>query len=264
MENSVMIHDRIHRLTIPYKNIFTSVFLLCTDRGHILYDTAACTADVDNCIVPWLERLGVTARSLRYIVISHNHTDHAGGLARLHELFPETVIAARSRALQDRFGPDRVWSPCDGDILADQICAVSVHGHTMDSIALYDRSTRTLLTGDSLQLYGIFGADFWGANISYPAVHLRELDKLRGMEVDRVFWSHDYHPMGLGAEGREAFQQALDYCAAPLEEVVELLKSHPESDDETVRGMYNAIGGRPIMGCHVVTAVRTAMADRKL
>lgn len=263
MEGSVKIHQRIHRLTIPYKNIFTSVFLICTSQGHILYDTAACAADVDGYILPWLERMGVTAETLRYIVISHNHTDHAGGLARLHEIFPETMIAARSHALQDRFGPETVWSPYDGDVLADQVCAISVHGHTMDSIALYDRGTRTLLTGDSLQLYGIFGADFWGANISYPAAHLQALDKLRGMKVDRVLWSHDYHPMGLGAEGREAFLQALEYCRAPLMEVAELLKRYPEKDDQTIRGMYNAVGGRPVMGCHVVTAIRAAMADGK-
>ena len=42
-----------------------------------------------------------------------------------------------------------------------------VTGHASDCAALYDRKTKTLISGDCLQLFGVFGSGAWGANISF-------------------------------------------------------------------------------------------------
>ena len=76
-----LITPRIRRITIPYKDIYTSVFILDTKDGTILFDTAFSNYDVDTFILPELTR-----RNLRYIFISHNHRDHAWGLDRLMEV----------------------------------------------------------------------------------------------------------------------------------------------------------------------------------
>ena len=69
-----LISSRIRRITIPYKDIYTSVFILDTKDGTILFDTASGDYDVDTYILPELRN-----RNLRYIFISHNHRDHAWG-----------------------------------------------------------------------------------------------------------------------------------------------------------------------------------------
>lgn len=264
MEGHEKLSDQIDQLTIPYKNIFTTVYLIRTDGCAVLFDAASYASDIEDYVLPWLEELGVTEQMLRYVFISHNHTDHAGGLSRLMEVFPEAIIVSRSRELREKFCCFRFFLPEDGDVLVDSLRVVTIPGHSMDSMALYDRKRKYMITGDSLQLRGIFGSDFWGANISWPAEHLQALEKLQEMDVRQLLWSHDYYPMGRGAAGREEILAALDACRAPLIWVWGTLRDYPELDDETIRGMYNASGKVPMMGRHVVTAVRTAMEQGKL
>jgi len=79
MGDLARIDDNIFRLTIPYKELFTSVYVVKSSQGAILFDTADNDRDADEDIVPLLKRLGVGAEELKYIFISHNHRDHAGG-----------------------------------------------------------------------------------------------------------------------------------------------------------------------------------------
>lgn len=92
MEHSVKLNETIDRLTIPYKNIFTTVYLVRCGRENILFDAASYDSDIDEYVLPWLKELRVT--ELRYVFISHNHTDHAGGLGRLMAAFPDAVIVS--------------------------------------------------------------------------------------------------------------------------------------------------------------------------
>lgn len=261
MEHSVKLNETIDRLTIPYKNIFTTVYLVRCGRENILFDAASYDSDIDEYVLPWLKELRVT--ELRYVFISHNHTDHAGGLGRLMAAFPDAVIVSRSKELREKFKDCRFLFPEDGDVLTGTLQIVTLRGHSMDSMTLYDKQSKIMLTGDGLQLLGIFGADFWGANISYPVCHLQALEKLRRMEVEELLWAHDYHPMGRGAKGEKAVFDAIDACAAPLLQVRNLIAEHPELDDEAIRSLYN-VPGIPMMGCHVVTAVRRAMQQGEL
>ena len=42
----------ILRIKIPYKDIYTSVFLIRTPQGDVIFDTAATDEDVENYILP--------------------------------------------------------------------------------------------------------------------------------------------------------------------------------------------------------------------
>lgn len=68
-----------------------SVILLTGDRGHILLDGGM------ESSVPLIEanirRLGFRLQDIRYILNSHAHYDHAGGLARLQRDTGATVVA---------------------------------------------------------------------------------------------------------------------------------------------------------------------------
>ena len=71
MENMLKINENIYRLTIPFKDIFTTVYVLKTDEGALLFDTATYDEDIQNYIIPFLDELEITEDMLKYVFISH-------------------------------------------------------------------------------------------------------------------------------------------------------------------------------------------------
>ena len=249
-----LITPRIRRVTIPYKDIYTSVFILDTKEGTILFDTAFSDYDVDTFILPELQR-----RNLRYIFISHNHRDHAWGLDRLMEVYPKATIVTQNDDLAEKFAKFSVLRPKDGDLLLDIFRVVNIPGHTADSQGLFDESTGTLFTGDALQLYGIWGGSPWGACIRCIPEHLEALKKLRELPVIDLLMAHDYHPYGNEVYGTEEIHKCLDICAEALEKVKEVVAAHPELDDQAAADLYNKDSGLPAVPAFVVEAVRNAL-----
>lgn len=246
-----LITPRIRRVTIPYKDIYTSVFILDTKEGTILFDTAFSDYDVDTFILPELQR-----RNLRYIFISHNHRDHAWGLDRLMEVYPEATIVTQNDDLAEKFAKFSVLRPKDGDLLLDIFRVVNIPGHTADSQGLFDESTGTLFTGDALQLYGIWGGSPWGACIRCIPEHLEALKKLRELPVIDLLMAHDYHPYGNEVYGAEEIHKCLDICAEALQKVKDVVAAHPELDDQAAADLYNKDSGLPAVPAFVVEAIR--------
>ena len=77
----------IYRLKIPFDTVYTSVFLIRSAFGNLLVDCATTDEDVDQCIVPALKRLGYDLSDIRMLILTHRHSDHAGGLARVFARF---------------------------------------------------------------------------------------------------------------------------------------------------------------------------------
>lgn len=264
MKDVTQITQDIFRLTIPYKDIYTTVCVVKTPEGAALFDTGSYDSDVDRYVFPFLEELDIKAQDLRYVVISHNHTDHAGGLARLMAYFPETHIVSRHPAIAEQYRNYTVLAPNDGDPLLGVLRIITVPGHTTDAVALLDTRSKTLLTGDSLQLYGIYGSGKWGANIGLPTEHLAAVEKLRGMDIDTIVASHDYHPLGYFVQGKEAVLRYLDACPEALYKIRDYLCIHPEQDPEEAAEAYNTCSGLPTVGSHIFKAIRAAMEAAKM
>jgi len=251
-----LITSRIRRITIPYKDIYTSVFILDTPDGTILFDTASSDYDVDTYILPELQR-----RNLRYIFISHNHRDHAWGLGRLMEVYPEACIVTQNDALAEKFAAFSVLKPQDGNLLLDTFQVVNIPGHTADAQGLWDIRQKILFTGDALQAYGIYGEGQWGACIRCIPEHMQALEKLRKMEISDLLMAHDYHPYGNEVYGAEEIKNCLDICAEALYKVKDVLCQHPERSDDEIAALYNADSGLPTVPASVVEAIRTAVAQ---
>lgn len=264
METVTQINENIDRLTTAYKDIFTTVYVIKTEKGAVLFDAASYDEDAENHIVPHLRKLGISAQELKYIFISHKHTDHAGSLKRLMQAFPDTCILSRSPVLAEEYQEYSVLAPEDGDVFLDVLRVVTIPGHTKDSSALLDTRTKTLITGDCMQLYGIYGSGDWACNISLPVEHFAALEKVRAMDIDQVLTAHDYHPYGYWYRGRGEIEQALDACVAPLLQIRDLIKDNPELDDAAIRQAYNASGKLPTVKVSVVTAMRAAMNEGKI
>ena len=250
--------EDIVRLTVPFLDIYTTVFFIRVPGGWVLMDTATYPTDMDQYIFPAMEELGITAQSLHAVVISHAHRDHAGGLGRLLEVYPCTVLS-RSEALRSRYADAVFCAPEDGDTLADVLRIVTIPGHAPDALGLYDTRTKILLTGDGLQAAGIYGSGKWGANVSRPAEHLEALDKLRAMEIDHLAAAHDYHPVGHEAHGKAEVRRYIDACAEALFFIRDFMQAHPSLSDEDCAALYNAETGLPTVGAHVIRGLQSLL-----
>lgn len=247
----------IYRIITPYKDIYTTVIIIKTPLGAVLFDTATYREDVENVILPALEKLDIHSDDLKYIVLSHSHGDHAGGLQWVAEAFPNARILSRNPALKEKYG-DVFQYPEDGEVILDTLQILAVPGHSADSLCLLDTVTGTLISGDSLQLYGIYGSGAWGANVGLPVEHLEAIDKLRRLDIRRIVASHDYHPFGYLAEGRNAVRKYLDACPEALYRILDAIRSHPDMDSESLAAMYNGQSGLPTVNKRIFENLREA------
>jgi len=255
----ITINENIHKITIPYKDIFTTVCTVLTQNGAVLFDSASFDEDVDNYIIPMLDELEIGKDDLKYVFISHHHKDHSGALGELLKRFPEVTVLSRSPELKEQYPAYKVYSPDDGGTFLEELKTVTIPGHTYDSMALLDTRTNTLLTGDSLQIYGIFGSQDWGSNIGFPVEYLEAIEKVRKLNVQTIYTAHDYHPFGTSACGNQAVMHLLDACIEPIERVRKLVKENLSKSDMDIRALYNQRKDVPPISTRVVGAVRDAV-----
>jgi glyoxylase-like metal-dependent hydrolase (beta-lactamase superfamily II) len=122
------------------------------DRA-LLLDTGAGRVDVatviDTLIHQWLVRNDATLISL-VVAHSHAHGDHIAGDSQFVNR-PNTVVVGRDTAAVRAFFGIRRW-PVDSttiDLGGRVLDVLPIPGHQPASIALYDRRTGILLTGDT-------------------------------------------------------------------------------------------------------------------
>ncbi len=123
-------------------------------------------------IINFIHRLGRSVEELNLIIITHNHLDHAGGLAELRKLtkakvaaheadFADTVIESahaggirrllRVPPLVEHGGEG--IRMVDGEVLEPLggLKVLYTPGHTADSISLFSPQNKLLMVGDALR-----------------------------------------------------------------------------------------------------------------
>ncbi len=264
MNGLTKINPDIHRLVVPFLDIYTTVFFINTPEGVVLYDTATYPEDIDNYIVPAMAELGISADDLKYVVVSHDHRDHAGGLARFAELYPNTVICAGSTSCGERVPGREIKVLGEGDTLLDVITVFSMPGHTPDCLGVFDTRTKTLISGDALQLYGIYGSGAWGANIGFIEEHIKLGGQLRERDIASIIASHDYHPCGWRADGKAEIDRYIDECANALYAVRDFMAANMQLDDEAMTEKYNSQSNLPTVSRRVIKSLRALMEANKI
>lgn len=123
---------------------------------------------------------GIGKRAVEQIILTHDHTDHAGGAQALAEAFGCPILAWG-------VGFPRSVPLVDGQTLrlgeAD-FKVTHTPGHSPDSICLHDARSGTLFSGDTL----------WrthDATGSYPREFLRSLERLCALDVQSIYSGHD-------------------------------------------------------------------------
>ena len=264
MEAVALVNENIFRICTEYKGIFTTIYIIKTDEGVMIFDTASYECDIEEVLVPFLREKGIAASDVKGIFISHKHRDHAGGLPYLVKHYPDAVIYSASPVVAEEYAQYQVVYPEEGRTILSVLVPVAIPGHTADSCALLDTRTKTLITGDCFQVYGIFGQGDWACNITFIPEHLSAIEKVRGMDIEEIYTAHDYHPIGYCFIGKDCISKALDGCVEPLLNIKKMILTNPEMSDEEIRELYNKNGSLPTVSLGVVRAVRNAAAEGKI
>ena len=185
--------DKIFRLRVPFENLYTSVFLIDAANTKILVDTATYPSDVDSYILPALKKMGYTLPEISALVLTHKHSDHAGGLSRILSLAPGLEVVRDIR------------------VLSDELCSYPMAGHTKDSIGVLDTRTGTLISGDGLQGAGV---DKYRCYTQDREAYIETIKRIENDEtIISILFSHAYEPWYKDSIfGREKVLDILSKC----------------------------------------------------
>lgn len=193
-----------------------SSVLITSPAGHILIDGASPKAAVQ--IAAHIRKLGFKPEDIRYILVSHEHFDHAGGIAELQALSGATVVTSpaampvlasgKTDKGDPQFGsklPDMkpvapIRTVRDGDSVDLGSLSVKAHytpGHTQGGIswtwqAVEQGKTLNLVYADSLN--AIAGPGFrYSANTLYPTAKAdieRSIARVAALPCDILVTAH--------------------------------------------------------------------------
>ena len=204
------IDEGLFRLLVPFEEITTTVYFAVTKQGAAIIDAATYSSDVDDYILPALQALKIQENEVCRLLLTHPHSDHAGGAKRLVEQLPHLSVCAAYLSDLPNF-----TKIVDGEIILDCLQAVVLPGHTENSTAFLDLRSNTLLSGDCLQLKGI-GKYVHG--VTLPKRYKASVERLKTMPISRIVAAHEYEPLGSKAEGKEEVERYLIACLDALKE----------------------------------------------
>lgn len=193
-----------------------SSVLITSKAGHILIDGASPKSAVQ--IAAHIRKLGFKLEDIRYILVSHEHLDHAGGIAELQALSGATVITSpaaqpvlasgKTDKGDPQFGNDMpdmkplapIRTVRDGDSVELGTLSIKAHytpGHTQGGIswtwkAFENGRAMNMVYADSLN--AIAGPGFrYSANTLYPTAKAdieRSIARVAALPCDILVTAH--------------------------------------------------------------------------
>ncbi len=170
------------------------VFLLFGKDKALLLDTGSRDGNLaptlNRTVKNWLARNGRTSIPL-IVAHTHEHEDHIWGdkalLAMNDPAMPITFVPPDVEATQRFFGIKN-WPTDIGqvDLGERQLDVIAIPGHSKASIAMYDRRTAVLLTGDTLYPGRLYVVDF----LSFEGSVERLIKFTEGKPVAQVLGNH--------------------------------------------------------------------------
>jgi len=170
------------------------IYLIFGKDKALLMDTGSRNGNLaptlQRTMKNWLARNGRTSIPL-IVVHSHPHGDHTAGDAEMQAIkdpaMPVTFVPAELEATKRFYGIEH-WSTDIGhlDLGGRVIDLVPIPGHSVVSVALYDRNTAILLAGDSLYPGRLYVADF----TAFQASTERMIRFTEGKSVAHILGNH--------------------------------------------------------------------------
>ena len=227
---------RLHGSTYYVGTCGITALLIATERGHVLIDGG--TARGGALVSANIRTLGLDPGDIRWILSTHEHFDHAGGIAELQRLTSAKVAAVAASAAVLRTGRSSADDPQsgvlpamtpvkvarvlrDGDTIRLGSLAMVAHatpGHAPGSTSWTWRSCdvdgcRDIAYVDSVS--AISDQQYrYSAHPDYVAAFRRSLDKIAALPCDFLITPH---PSASGlferlAGGTESANECLRYA----------------------------------------------------
>ncbi len=211
---TMMAIEQVEQALLFDSNMFV---VLGSDKTALI--DAGTGFDPDILVASIRDRLG--GRPLDYLLITHRHFDHVGGMKAVVDAFSPEVIAGETDAVPLREGdsastlgtdfggriyPTEVTGVADGheiDLGGHVLRVIETPGHTSGSVCFYDISTKSLFSGDTVFVDGVGRTDL-------PTASHRQLVESIGklIEMD-VVGLYPGHGPCLGDGGSAELKKAL-------------------------------------------------------
>jgi metallo-beta-lactamase class B len=144
-----------------------SAWALTTSQGIIVIDAIFDYSVVDE-VVNGLKKLGLNPADIKYVLVSHAHTDHIGGAKYLQDHFGARLVMSKEdwdlsdRTIPERIRPKRDIEAKDGDTLTLGDATIKMYitpGHTPGTVSsiykVKDRgATHTVATWGGTTIQG--------------------------------------------------------------------------------------------------------------
>ena len=221
------------------------LYLIFGENKALLEDTGVAWDNAEKTVIPtapviadlmekWAKKKHHAPVSL-VVIHSHSHGDHTAADAQFQQMPGVQFIAAKPSDIQSATGIAN-WPTDLGQIdLGNRIIdVIPIPGHDVAAIALYDRVTGNLMTGDSLYPGRLYVTE---AQIpTYAASAQRLVDFVKLHPVAHVLGTH----IEQGSQSYFDYPRGTKYM--PKEHVLELSRAHVFELAEAFRKM----DGKPI------------------
>ena len=179
---------------------FVSVYLLVRGGEVAVVDTGnpGSAASVED----GLKAAGLGWGAVRHVILTHQHQDHAGGLAEIAPLVGATLYAGEAD-VPGISAPGRQLTPVkDGDEVFG-LQMIGTPGHTLGHVSIFEPGTGVLVAGDALRNQNVLegSAPMYTADAAQAAASVK---RLAGLDVRAILPGHG-KPITSGA--REALQK---------------------------------------------------------
>jgi len=223
MVNTQEVAENVHIIDNNLYSIpqWGSVYLL-NEEKKALIDVGPTTSV--NAVLDGIREIGVKPEDIDYIVATHVHLDHAGGVGTLVRYLPKTKVVAHYKGFRHMVNPARLVQSVmavqgeksmakfgevvpvdekrliqvqDGDTIAlsgrQMLKFIDAPGHAPHELVIHETRNNGLFTGDAAGIY------LPENNILFPAtpppnfnaeLFINTIRRLMSMDTDRMYFAH--------------------------------------------------------------------------